>query len=90
MSERRVVPATLLGPTNSKIIGFDTPEQFLAYCALHCTTQRHLFNGMQLNYLQELAGYPRLDITDESWQAADAKWVMVRVGLARIRAGAVG
>lgn len=35
-----------------------TAEEHVEYCALHCRTERALFNGKHINQMIELAGFP--------------------------------
>lgn len=33
-------------------------EDLIGYCEIHCTTERALFSGVQVNRMIELAGFP--------------------------------
>lgn len=35
-----------------------TDEHFIGYCEIHCTTERALFSGAQINRMLKLAGNP--------------------------------
>lgn len=69
--------------TDSKTVGFDTPNAFLSYCVVHSETQRHLFNGKQVNYLHELADEQKLAVADDSWFAANQDYIKPLVNKAR-------
>ena len=39
-------------------MSFDTPENLIGYCEIHCQTERALFSTSQINEMLKVAGYP--------------------------------
>lgn len=52
-------------------IGFESIDQFLGYCDIHCETERGLFNGRQIGRLLRLAGHEELGL---KWEAVPDRW----------------
>ena len=50
--------------------GFETAEQLIRYCSLHCTTPRALFKGIHVNKMIDLA-----DAHDEFNKIKDDSWI---------------
>lgn len=39
-------------------MSFDTPEDLIGYCEIHCQTERALFSTSQINEMLKVAGHP--------------------------------
>ena len=47
--------------------GFDTAEELIRYCELHCQSERALFSGEQINEMLRLAGRGKGYLPDKNF-----------------------
>ena len=52
-----------------EVQGFESDEELIGYCELHCKTERALFNGIQIKRMHKLAGKEIPPAADNAWSS---------------------